>query len=189
MLALLCVWLSLLMDTSFAREMKVLNYSLLNQEETISISLESHFKLPSRVMVDKNSSSENIDKILGIKFTEKAISQMSSLHLNAKLPDNSSIDFSNRTLIKERSIFNYPNKVFLMDKNYVFSVRYQVSTSDNTSYVRAFKIDTPLSCTQIEVQQYNSSYYLFVACLRVPAYNLVSVYAYKFTEPQSGLLD
>jgi hypothetical protein len=114
---------------------------------------------------------------------------MSSLHLNAKLPDNSSIDFSNRTVVKERSIFNYPNKVFLMDKNYVFSVRYQVSSSDNSSYVRAFKIDTPLNCTQIEVQQYNSSYYLFVVCLRVPGYNLVSVYAYKFTEPQSGLLD
>lgn len=114
---------------------------------------------------------------------------MSSLVLKAKLSDNTTVDFSNRTLIKQRSIFNYPNKVFLMDKNYVFSVRYQVSNSDNSSYVRAFKIDTPLNCTQIEVQQYKSSYYVFVGCIRVPAYNLVSIFTYKFTQPQSGFLD
>ena len=82
MLALLCVWtVSLLVNVGQSRDLKVLNYSLLNQEETISISLESHFKVPSQVVVDGSKSSENIRKILDFNFTNKAITRMSSLVL------------------------------------------------------------------------------------------------------------
>ena len=82
MLALLYVWtVSLLVNVGQSRDLKVLNYSLLNQEETISISLESHFKVPSQVVVDGSKSSENIRKILDFNFTNKAITRMSSLVL------------------------------------------------------------------------------------------------------------
>jgi len=74
---------------------------------------------------------------------------MSALQLVGRMPDNSTINFSNRTVIMERSVFNYPNKVFLMDSNYVFSLRYQVSNSDNMSYVRAFRISGNVNCTNI----------------------------------------
>lgn len=115
---------------------------------------------------------------------------MSSLQLIAKMADNNTVDFSNLTVIMERSIFNYPNKVFLMNSNYVFSLRYQVSnSSDNISYVRAFKINTNLTCTNLEVQQFNSSYYVFVGCIKSTPNNSVVVYPFKYTEPKSGLLD
>lgn len=101
MLALLCVWtVSLLLNFGESRDLKVLNYSLLNQEETISISLESHFKSPFQVVVDDDRSSENIRKILDFNFTKKSITKISSLVLRAKLADNTTVDFSNRTLIK-----------------------------------------------------------------------------------------
>lgn len=109
------------------------------------------------------------------------------MSLSAKLPDGSTVDFNSYSIIMEKSIYNYPNKVFLMSGNMVFSVRYQVSNSDNASYVQAFQIaNDSAQCSQIEVQQFNSSFYLFASCL-YPNSNS-TLYLYRFEEARSAYL-
>lgn len=103
------------------------------------------------------------------------------------MSDNTTADFNSYAVIMEKSVFNYPNKVFLMSRNVIFSIRYQVSNSDNISYVQAFRIVNDSSnCSQIAVQQFNSSYYLFINCLYPNANS--TVYLYRFGEAKSSFL-
>jgi hypothetical protein len=55
--------------------------------------------------------------------------------LSVNATDNITYDFNAFTVLMQRSVYNHPNKVFLMSENVVFSIRYQVSNSDNISYV------------------------------------------------------
>lgn len=78
-----------------------------------------------------------------------------------------------------------------MDRNILFSVRYRVSgsDSDNDSYVQALRIDSPVPCSQMAVQQFNTSQYLIVACLHsINGNGNISLYPFKFLEPQPGFL-
>lgn len=128
-----------------------------------------------------------IRDILNVNFTGRPVSEVSSMLLSANMSDGSTADFNTYTMVMEKSVFNHPNKIFLMTGNMIFSVRYQVSSSDTFSYVEAFKITGDSSnCTQIEVKQFNSSYYLFVGCLFSNAN--ATVYLYKFVETISGFL-
>lgn len=55
--------------------------------------------------------------------------------LSVNSTDNITYDFNIFTVQMQRSVFNHPNKVFLMSENVIFSIRYQVSNSDNISFV------------------------------------------------------
>lgn len=68
------------------------------------------------------------------------MTEVSSLELTAVDSKNISQDFNAYSLVKERSVFNHPNKVFLMKGNVLFSIRYQVSFSDNSTYVQFYKV-------------------------------------------------
>ena len=119
---------------------RVIHYSMLNEEETITMTLANYFSFPAQVEMDYANSTEGITEALNITFTKRPVTEVSKLELTAVDPQNISMDFNAYTLIKERSVFNHPNKVFLMEGNIIFSIRYQVSFSDNSTYVQAYRI-------------------------------------------------
>jgi hypothetical protein len=178
---------SLLVLARQEKETTSISYSLLNEEETITLTLSNYFEYPSRVQIDYHNSTPYVEEILNVSFPSKPVTQISSLELTATTADNVTLDFNAYKLLSERSVFNHPNKVFLMEGNLIFSIRYQVSGSDTSSYVQAFWVGSDkVACRSMEVQNLNSSYYLHVACLENNGN--VNLFLYKFTEARPDFL-
>ena len=118
----------------------MLNYALLNSEQTISLSLEDYFTNPVDVKVDDSNSTEDVTEILKIQLSKEPITNISSVELVANISDNTTMNFNDYEMLMERSIYNHPIKVFLMNKNVIFSLRYQISHSDNLTSFNVYQV-------------------------------------------------
>ena len=118
----------------------MLNYALLNSEQTISLSLEDYFTNPVDVKVDDSNSTEDVTEILKIQLSKEPITNISSVELVANMSENTTMNFNDYEMLMERSIYNHPIKVFLMNKNVIFSLRYQISHSDNLTSFNVYQV-------------------------------------------------
>ena len=69
-------------------------------------------------------------------------------------------------MLESCSLYNQPNKLFLMRGNIILSVRYQFSPSDAAFSVAVAVVEGGEECTELNVMQSYGKYYAVVGCLR-----------------------
>lgn len=117
-----------LLSFGFCRQ-TVLNFTLLSSAETISLSLANYLEAPKLATLDKVHS-KNIDSLVTELTTSQPLLAVSAVPLKLKLPNGTDYNFSGEDVLESKSIFNQPNKLFLLRGNIILSVRYQFSPSD-----------------------------------------------------------
>lgn len=86
--------------------------------------------------------------------------------MTATLPNGSIYTFKSKEVLQSYSIYNQPNKIFLMKRNVIVSIRYQFSPSDNTSTVTAIQIPGDVKCMEISTLETLGNYYVVAACAK-----------------------
>jgi hypothetical protein len=74
--------------------------------------------------------SKNIDALATELTTSQPILNVSSVPLQVQLPNGTYFVFNSSDVLESCSLYNQPNKIFLMRGNILLSVRYQFSPSD-----------------------------------------------------------
>jgi hypothetical protein len=113
----------------------------------VSLSLGSYLDAPKFANVDLIHSSKNVDAISYAMTSNQPVIEISSLELTAAFPNGSLYTFSQADVLQTYSIYNQPNKIFLMKGNVIASVRYQFSDSDEGSSMTVTQIIGELNCT------------------------------------------
>jgi hypothetical protein len=165
---------------------KVLNFTLLSEAETVSLSLASYLDAPKQATLDKVHS-KNIDALLTELTTTQPLLTVSSVPLQLRLPNGTDYNFSAADVLESCSIFNQPNKLFLLRDNIILSVRYQFSPSDAPFSVAVAVVEGGGECTEIDVIQNYGNYYAVVGCLR--SENESAVYAFRFNSTDPSIVN
>jgi hypothetical protein len=90
-------------------------------------------------------------------------------------------------VLETRSIFNQPNKLFLLKGNIILSVRYQFSPSDAPYSVAVAVVEGGGECTELDVIQNYGNYYAIVGCLR--SENEAMVYGFRFSSTDPSIVN
>ena len=103
--------------------------------------------------------------------------------MTAVLPNGSVYTFKSEEVLQSYSIYNQPNKIFLMKGNVIVSIRYQFSPSDNTSTVTAVQIPGDVRCMEISTLETLGNYYVVAACAKNEVETVLFPFRFNYTTP------
>lgn len=158
----------------------IVQYNILSYGENISLSLGDYLETPKQSKIDFIHSSKNIDALDYTNLSSnQPIVDITSVPLNISYTNGSTFQFDDKDILVESSIYNQPNKIYLMKNNIILLIRYQFTPSDVASTVTITEIPTSSNCTQMGTIGLDGSYFLVVGCLKNNSQ--VNLLAYRFS--------